>query len=123
LIAARSKGTPRIALRLLQSCRRVVRSEGKWKITQFHFEKACQLESIDTVGLGPIEKQYLQIVADKPTRLNVLASLLALPSRTLSEVTEPILIRLGLVTKDNQGRRCLTAKGHEHLSLSNKDQR
>lgn len=121
MIAARSKGTPRLALRLLQSCRRVARAEGKWRITANYFDKACQLESIDSLGLGPIEKQYLQIVALKPTRLNVLASLLALPSRTISEVTEPILIRLGLLTKDNQGRRCLTAKGHEHLSQSSED--
>jgi Holliday junction resolvasome RuvABC ATP-dependent DNA helicase subunit len=55
-------------------------------------------------------------VSDRPLRLNVLASLLGLPARTVSHVTEPTLIRLGLVSKDNGGRRVLTPRGHEHLS-------
>jgi peptide/nickel transport system ATP-binding protein len=50
------------------------------------------------------------------TRLNVIASLLGLPARTVSQVTEAFLIRAGLVTKDHQGRRELTAKGREYVS-------
>jgi Holliday junction DNA helicase RuvB len=58
------------------------------------------------------------LLADGSTRLNVIASVLGLPSRTVAEVTEPFLIRSGLLTKDDQGRRCLTALGHQHLSSS-----
>jgi Holliday junction DNA helicase RuvB len=116
LIAARATGTPRLALRLLQSCRRVCRADGGWLITTKHLERACQLENLDTLGLGPVEQQYLRLVSDSPLRLNVLASLLGLPARTISHVTEPVLIRLGLVTKDNSGRRLLAPRGHEHLS-------
>ncbi len=115
LIAQRSRGTPRLALRLLQSCRRVCRASGAKTITQDHLEKACLLEQIDALGLGPTEQQYLRILGEGPTRLNVIASMMGLPARTVSQVTEPFLIRAGLVAKDDQGRRQLTAKGRKHL--------
>lgn len=116
LIAARSRGTPRLALRLLQSCRRVCRSEGERTITLPHLEKACQLEGIDSLGLGPPEQQYLRILAEGDSRLNVIASRLGLPPRTVSQVTEPFLLRAGLIVKDDQSRRQLTALGREHLA-------
>ena len=114
-IAQRSRGTPRLALRLLQACHRVCRSLGETRITTSHLHRACRLEQIDVVGLGPNEQQYLNMLAEAPQRLNVLASRLALPSRTVSQVIEQFLIRVGLVTKDHQGIRQLTAKGREHL--------
>jgi Holliday junction DNA helicase RuvB len=115
-IAQRSRGTPRLALRLLQSARRVSRSEGEIAISQDHLERACKLESIDDLGLGPTEQSYLRILSEGDTRLNVIASRIGLPCRTVAEVTEPFLIRMDLVTKDDQGRRQLTALGQEHLS-------
>ena len=114
-IAARSRGTPRLALRLLQAARRVCRSEGEDRITTTHLERACLLEEIDHLGLGPTEQQYLAVLSDGATRLNVISSRLGLPTRTVAEVTEPFLIRIGLVGKDDQGRRQLTAEGREHL--------
>jgi Holliday junction DNA helicase RuvB len=116
LIAQRSRGTPRLALRLLQSCRRVCRSEGESVITGGHLHRACELEQIDDIGLGPTEQQYLSALAGGASRLNVLGSLLGLPARTVSQVVEPFLLRSGLIVKDDQGRRELTAKGREHLS-------
>jgi len=118
LIAQRSKGTPRLALRLLQSCRRVCRAEGEDIITEGHLLRACTLEQLDDLGLGPTEQQYLGLLADGPTRLNVISSALGLPARTVSQVTEPFLIRAGLVTKDDQSKRQLTAAGYEHVSNS-----
>ncbi len=115
-IAQRSRGTPRLGLRLLQSCRRVCRSEGKSTITQEQLERACLLEQIDSPGLGPVEQQYLMILAERDTRLNVIASRLGLPARTVSQVCEPFLLRIGLICKDDQGRRQLTALGREHLA-------
>jgi Holliday junction DNA helicase RuvB len=116
LIAQRSRGTPRLALRLLQACRRVCRAEGASTITSDNLQRACLLDGVDGLGLGPIEQQYLRILAEGPSRLNVIASMLGLPARTVSQVTEPFLIRAGLVLKDDQGRRQLTAKGRGHLS-------
>jgi Holliday junction DNA helicase RuvB len=115
-IAGRSRGTPRLALRLLQSCRRVCRAEGQSAVTLAHLERACQLEHIDALGLGPTEQQYLRILAEGDSRLNVIASRLGLPARTVSHVVEPFLLRAGLVVKDDQSRRQLTALGREHLS-------
>ena len=111
-IAKRSRGTPRLALRLLQSCRRVCRSLGEHTITLGHLQRACTLEQIDELGLGPTEQQYLAILADGPNRLNVLASRLGLPTKTISDVhVEGFLLRSGLIVKDDQGRRQLTQKG------------
>ena len=81
-----------------------------------HLKKACALEEIDEIGLGPVEQQYLQILSEGASRLNVIASRLGLPARTVAEVSEPFLIRVGLVMKDDQGKRNLTATGREHLS-------
>jgi holliday junction DNA helicase RuvB len=115
-VAQRSRGTPRLALRLLQSCRRVCRAEGQTTTTLGHLERACQLEQIDPLGLGPMEQQYLGLLMAGATRLNVLASRLGLPAPTVSQVTEPFLVRAGLIGKDDGGRRQLTALGREHLA-------
>lgn len=117
-IAQRSRGTPRLALRLLQSCHRVCRSESGATIRLDHLSRACLLEQIDALGLGPTEQRYLTILAEGASRLNVVASVLGLPARTISQVTEPFLIRAGLVVKDDAGRRQLTVKGREHLKAS-----
>ena len=117
MIAKRSRGTPRLALRLLQAGHRVARAEAGEVVTVANLERACTLESIDHLGLGPTEQQYLGILLEGPTRLNMLASRLGLPSRTVAEVTEPFLIRSGLVVKDDQGKRQLSAEGREHAAL------
>lgn len=112
--AQRSRGTPRLVLRFLQAAHRVARSEGSSVVTLSHLERSCELEDIDELGLGPTEQQYLKVLMEGPTRLNMLASRLGLPSRTIAEVTEPFLIRSGLIVKDDQGKRQLTAEGREH---------
>jgi Holliday junction DNA helicase RuvB len=117
-IAARSRGTPRLALRLLQAARRVCRADGDERITEIHLERACQLEELDNLGLGPPEQQYLATLTGTGNRLNVIASRLSLPVRTVAEVIEPFLLRTGLIEKDDQGRRQLTVEGRDHI-LSN----
>ena len=114
-IAQRSRGTPRLALRLLQSCHRVARSVGDNSITADHLLRACALEEIDDLGLGPNEQAYLRTLMNGATRLNVLGSILGLPTRTVSQVIEPFLIRSSLITKDKNGLRELTAEGRAHV--------
>jgi Holliday junction DNA helicase RuvB len=121
LIAGRSRGTPRLALRLLQAARRVCRAEGDTAVTAAHLGRACDLEGIDGLGLGPTERQYLGLLVGGASRLNVLASMLGLPSRTVAQVIEPYLLRTGLVVKDDTGRREVTALGRDHLSHSRPD--
>ena len=81
---------------------------------EFYASRAEQ--EIDAVGLGPTEQKYMVALAEGVTRLNVVASMLGLPSRTVSEVVEPFLIRAGFLVKDDQGRRQLTAAGRESVS-------
>jgi Holliday junction DNA helicase RuvB len=96
----------------------VCRAEGQETLTLRHFRTACVLERLDDLGLGPTERKYLRALADGATRLNVIASMLGLPARTLSAVVEPFLLRAGLIYKDDDGRRQMTALGKEHLGKS-----
>ena len=121
LIGQRAKGTPRLALRLLQSCRRVCRAEGDTTITAKHLATACELDQLDGLGLDATEQAYLRILADGPARLNVLASRIGLPVQTVQRVTEAALVRLGLVGKDKNGLREFTAKGREHVSATRRE--
>ena len=115
LIAQRSRGTPRLALRLLQACRRVCRAEGQETLTIHHLRTACLLERLDELGLGETERKYLRAISEGASRLNVIASMLGLPARTLSMVVEPFLLRAGMIYKDDDGRRQLSAEGKDHL--------
>jgi Holliday junction DNA helicase RuvB len=121
LIAQRARGVPRLALRLLQSCRRVARSRRDDLIQPDHLRRACELEQVDSLGLGPVEQAYLAALANGNSRLNVLATLVGLPTQTVTQVVEPFLVRSGLVMKDDLGRRQLTAHGRAHLSDSRTD--
>jgi len=115
LIAQRARGTPRLALRLLQASRRVSRANGDENITIAHLVRACELEHIDDLGLGPVEQHYLRILANGPTRLNVIASMMGLPTRTVSTVVEPFLLRAELMVKDDDGRRQATDLGLQQV--------
>ena len=68
-IAKRSRGTPRLGIRLLESCHRYVRSIGESKISMNHFEATVSLDGIDELGLGPDEQRivkFLESVASLP---------------------------------------------------------
>jgi Holliday junction DNA helicase RuvB len=116
MIAQRSKGTPRQALRLVSAARRVARSEGESTLTTPHLLRAFDLEGLDNLGLTRVEQKYLRIVAEGDNRLGVIAGRLGLPPRTVSQVTESFLLRANLICKDDQSRRQLTAQGREHLA-------
>jgi len=114
-IAKRARGVPRLALRLTASARRVARADGRTLITVADLQRACHLEQLDTLGLGPLEQKYLRLLMDGPRRVNVLASMLGVPAKTLSTVTEPFLLRAELVSKDDASRRQLTPEGRRHV--------
>ena len=115
-IARRSRGTPRIAFNILQTARYVSRSDSSGMILPVHLAKACELTGIDPLGLNvATDLAYMNLLLDGDRQLNVIASCLGLPTRTVSTVIEPFLIRSGLVEKGKQSRRTLTPKGREHL--------
>ena len=115
LIATRAKSMARQALSILDSSRRTCRAEAGSVITQEHLSQACENDGIDSGGLVNRERKYLRLLIEKPTRVNVLASSLGCPAKTLETHVEPTLIRLGWITKDEQGRRCITEKAIRHL--------
>ena len=120
-IANRSRGTPRLGIRLLESCHRYVRSIGESKITMDHFEKTVDLDGIDELGLGPDEQRFIKYLMKqpgKPVRLFTLESAIGVHRRTIQEVIEPFLIRKGLVERDPRGR-VLTEKGMRHVERLN----
>ena len=113
-IAQRARQTPRIALRLLQSCRRVCRSLGETAILMEHLDKVCELEKIDSLGLDVNQQKYLQILLEGDSKLNVISSRIGLPTKTISEVVEPFLIRAELIAKNEKSGRVLTSYGRGH---------
>jgi Holliday junction DNA helicase RuvB len=115
-LASKSRGTPRLAVRLLDSAKRQASSEETDHITAAHVERMCRTEQIDSLGLDAVEQRYLQILreGEGPVRLNVIATQMGLPRQSL-EVFESDFIRLGLISKSEKGRM-LTAKGFEHLA-------
>jgi len=115
-IGRRSRGTPRLAFNILQTARYVSRSDASETILPVHLARACELTGVDSLGLNvATDLAYMNLLLDGDRQLNVIASCLGLPSRTVSTVIEPYLIRSGLVEKGKQSRRTLTPKGREHL--------
>jgi Holliday junction DNA helicase RuvB len=115
-IAQRGRQTPRIAIRLLQSSRRVAVAEGAKEITVAHLLKACEIERISDLGLDNVQQKYLRLLAWAGQRLNVLASTLGVGPKVLTKTVEPYLLRSGMIVKTDSGVRLLTQEGREHLA-------
>ena len=116
--AKRGRGTPRLVLRLLNASQRTARSVGAGAITMVHFRKTCLLEAVDCKGLDVNEQRYLQILLEGPQRVNVIASKMSLPRKTIQDVIEgDYLLRSSLVTKEEDSRRVLTPDGLQHARL------
>jgi Holliday junction DNA helicase RuvB len=119
LIAGRAKGTPRLAIRLLESCHRYARARDENQVAANHFRATVELEQIDDLGLSRDEQRYLRLLADKhgePVRLITAESALGLHRRTIQTVIEPFLIRAGLCERLPAGR-AITPQGLSHLGL------
>jgi Holliday junction DNA helicase RuvB len=116
--AKRGRGTPRLVLRLLNASHRTARSEGAPTVTLDHFRKTCLLEAVDCKGLDVNEQRYLQILLEGPQRVNVIASKMSLPRKTIQDVIEgDYLLRSSLVAKEEDSRRVLTPDGLQHARL------
>lgn len=115
-IAARSRGVARLGVRMLEASKRTASADATDTITSAHVERMCTESQIDSLGLDAVEQHYLRILreGDGPVRLNVIATHLGVPRRSV-ETLEEDFIRLGLITKSDKGRM-LTPKGIEHLA-------
>ena len=117
-IARRSRGTPRIANRMLRRVRDFAQVKADGVITKDVADQAlCALE-IDHLGLDPIDRRMLGAVIENygggPVGLETLAATIGEEAVTLEDVYEPYLMQLGFLTRTPRGR-CLTAKAYQHL--------
>ncbi len=105
-IAQRSKFMPRLALSNLQASYNVCRSDNREVITLDDVIKSFRLSQTDNeLGLDALDMKYLRILSESsPAQLNVIASKIGLPARTIQEVVEPYLLKQGLFDKINSNR-------------------
>ena len=119
-IARRSRGTPRIAGRLLRRVRDFAHASGNDTITAEAADRALSRLEIDALGLDAMDRRYLTMIADLygggPVGVETLAAGLSEPRDTIEDVIEPYLIQLGLIARTARGR-CLNGRGYSHLGL------
>ena len=120
-IARRSRGTPRIAGRLLRRVRDFANVAGVIEVDRVAADRALTRLEVDALGLDAMDRRYLTMIAGiyrgGPVGVETLAAGLSEPRDTIEEVIEPYLIQLGLVARTARGR-CLNAGGWKHLGLT-----
>ncbi|MBR0311665.1 MAG: Holliday junction branch migration DNA helicase RuvB [Oscillospiraceae bacterium] len=120
-IAHRSRGTPRIANRMLRRVRDFAEVRADGVITRAVADEALRALEIDFLGLDPIDRRMLGAIIENygggPVGLETLAATIGEESVTLEDVYEPYLMQLGFLTRTPRGR-CVTRKAYEHLGLS-----
>lgn len=117
-IAKRSRGTPRVANRLLKRVRDFAEVKSDGQIGGSTAAAALQMLQVDEVGLDVVGQKILEVLVEKfsgkPVGLNTLASAVGEAKDSLEEVYEPYLVQLGFLHKTPQGR-VATEKAYEHL--------
>ena len=120
-VARRSRGTPRIAGRLLRRVRDFAHAAGATSIDAPAADRALTRLEIDGLGLDAMDRRYLIMIADLynggPVGIETLAAGLSEPRDTIEDVIEPYLIQLGLIARTARGR-CLNGRGWTHLGLA-----
>jgi Holliday junction DNA helicase RuvB len=125
-IALRSRGTPRVANRLLRRVRdfAVVRSHGH--LTPEVLDQALALEGIDKLGLDPLDRRFMTIMARDyeggPVGIEAMAATMGEERDTLEDVVEPFLLQTGFIRRTPKGRQ-LTPAAYQHLGLAGRAQR
>jgi holliday junction DNA helicase RuvB len=119
-IAGRSRGTPRIAGRLLRRVRDFASVQGDTPVDRAVADAALNRLEVDRLGLDSMDRRYLRRIADHhaggPVGVETLAAALAEARDTLEDVVEPYLIQEGLILRTSRGRM-LGAPGWQHLGL------
>ncbi len=119
-LAVRSRGTPRIANRLLKRVRDYAEIEGAGIITSEVTKTALDLFEVDAKGLDEIDRIMLTTIIEKfdggPVGIDTLAASIGEERNTIEEVYEPYLIQLGYLARTPRGR-VITSGGYRHLGL------
>jgi len=120
-IARRSRGTPRIANRLLKRVRDYAQVRGSGVIDRETVKQALELEGVDEKGLSILDRKYLKTIIDfykgGPVGIEAIAATLQEESDTLVDVVEPYLLNTGFLTRTSAGRK-VTEKTYHHFGLS-----
>ncbi len=120
-IARRSRGTPRIANRLLRRVRDYAQVKGNGVITEPIAREALDFEGVDHLGLDSLDRELLRTIIEVygggPVGIEALAATLNEEVDTLVEVVEPYLLKIALLTRTPAGRRATTL-AYEHLGMS-----
>ncbi len=119
-LASRSRGTPRIANRMLKRVRDYAQVKGRGVIDQPTASEALNLLEIDELGLDNIDRKMLETIISfyggGPVGLETLAATVGEESITLEDVYEPYLMQIGFLSRTPRGR-CATRLAYEHLNL------
>ena len=117
-LAQRSRGTPRVANRLVRRVRDFTEVQGDGKIGSEIVEFTCDRLDVDAIGLDVMDRRLLEIVIDHydggPVGVETLAAALAEPRDTIEDVYEPYLLQQGLLGRTPRGRVATVAAYH-HL--------
>jgi Holliday junction DNA helicase RuvB len=121
LIALRSRGTPRVALRLLRRVRDYAEVRAQGVVTDQVARQALDLLEVDELGLDELDRRVLRTIIQKyscgPVGLNTIAASVSEEADTIMDVVEPYLMQLGFLERRSQGRLA-TAQACAHLGLA-----
>ena len=120
-IARRSRGTPRIANRLLRRVRDYAEVRADGRITAEVCEKALELLEVDAHGFDESDRRLLRTIIDKfsggPVGLNSLAAAISEEKDAIEDIYEPYLIQIGFIDRTSRGR-VATARAYEYFGLT-----
>lgn len=127
-IAKRSRGTPRIALKLLKRVRDFAEVKGEGKAERELVVKALEMLEIDQMGLDSLDRRLIKAIIEKhnggPVGIETIASTISEDASTIEDMVEPFLMQIGFLKKTNRGR-VVTKAVYSHFGLplpSEKDQ-
>jgi len=120
-IAKRSRGTPRIANRLLRRVRDYVQVKGSGVVTAAGAVDALDREGVDSAGLDRLDRRFLGAIIEQygggPVGLEAIAATINDEAETLAEVVEPFLLKIGFLIRTPTGRKA-TSPAYAHLGIS-----
>lgn len=120
LIASRSRGTPRVANRLLKRVRDYAQIKGSGTLSVDIVERALKMEQIDALGLDELDRSFLRALATVydggPAGIEAIAATLGEERDTLEDVVEPYLLQIGFLRRTRRGRE-ITKDACKHLGL------
>ena len=124
-IASRSRGTPRVANRLLRRVRDYAQVRAEGKLTIVVVSKALEIQQVDDLGLDELDRSFLrallEVYSGGPAGIEALAATMGRERDTLEDVVEPYLLQIGFVVRRRSGRQA-TRAAYEHLNLPVPDQ-